>query len=277
MPLPDFLGIGAQRSGSTWLHELLASHPQIYVPRRRKEVHYFDWYYDRGIRWYGRFFGSAAARIRVRGEVTPDYLYHPDAPARISATLPACKLIVMLRRPEDRAISHYRLLVRDDALSAGFWDAARSMPEILDRGHYSRYLRRYLDFFGRDRLLVLTFERSMSSPDAAKRLLASFLGVDEGLFPPASGRDEHNASFVPRARHAYAAAIKVSRFLHRIDVDWPVRLLRAVGVGRLFGSAADVPPLSPEEKARLRGLYEGEEEELRSLLRLPEGVWSDVR
>ena len=52
MTFPTFLVIGAQRAGTTWLHLVLQSHPHIYMPKRRKEVHFFDWYYDRGVGWY---------------------------------------------------------------------------------------------------------------------------------------------------------------------------------------------------------------------------------
>ena len=52
MTLPTFLGIGVQRGGSTWLHTLLTSHPDVYLPTRRKEVRFFDRDYERGLKWY---------------------------------------------------------------------------------------------------------------------------------------------------------------------------------------------------------------------------------
>ena len=101
--LPNFLCIGAQRAGTTWLYDLLASHPEVYVPSRRKEVHYFDWYYDRGLSWYTRFFPpqGEVARYRAVGEVTPDYLYDSTCPKHISETLPSVKLIAILCNPVD--------------------------------------------------------------------------------------------------------------------------------------------------------------------------------
>lgn len=55
MTLPSFLGIGAMRSGTTWLDQMLRSHADIYMSERRKEVHFFDQYYDRGLSWYEDF------------------------------------------------------------------------------------------------------------------------------------------------------------------------------------------------------------------------------
>ena len=56
MTLPTFLGIGVLRGGTTWLHELLVSHPDVYVPARCKETYFFDLYYERGLEWYEGLF-----------------------------------------------------------------------------------------------------------------------------------------------------------------------------------------------------------------------------
>ena len=85
MSLPDFLVIGAQRAGTSLLHQILLGHPEVYVPRERKEVHYFDRYFERGVAWYEGYFpaADAARSYRAIGEITPDYLATEEAPARI--------------------------------------------------------------------------------------------------------------------------------------------------------------------------------------------------
>ena len=82
MNRPNFLVIGAQRAGTTLLHRLLATHPEVYVPFQRKELHYFDRYFERGDAWYAGYFPAepATRRYLAVGEVTPDYLAHPQAP-----------------------------------------------------------------------------------------------------------------------------------------------------------------------------------------------------
>ena len=94
MTLPNFLVIGAQRGGTTLLHRILDAHPEVYVPQRRKEIHFFDWYHERGADWYAGFFpGEGTARYRAIGEVTPDYLFEPQTPHRIRALLPDCRFV----------------------------------------------------------------------------------------------------------------------------------------------------------------------------------------
>jgi hypothetical protein len=81
MDLPNFLGLGAQRAGSSWLYKLLQTHPDIYLPERCKEVHYFDRYYYRGIKWYKNFFHTHNS-YKYTGEITPIYLYNTSVPEK---------------------------------------------------------------------------------------------------------------------------------------------------------------------------------------------------
>src|SRR6056297_3866495 len=105
--LPDFLGLGAQRSGTSTLNHYLSQHPQFRAPIR-KEVHYFDKNYYRGVEWYKGYFPmQSRSRISVTGEVSPFYIFHPYCAERIARDLPHARFIVLLRNPVSRAISHY--------------------------------------------------------------------------------------------------------------------------------------------------------------------------
>src|SRR5436309_16134274 len=105
--LPDFIVIGAQKSGTGSLYAYLNGHPDV-AGARVKEVHYFDLHYHRGVDWYlDQFPDEAAARPRCTGEASPYYLFHPHAPRRAFDLVPDARLIALLRDPVDRAISHY--------------------------------------------------------------------------------------------------------------------------------------------------------------------------
>lgn len=103
--LPEFLGIGVQKGGTTTLHRLLAQHPQVALPGR-KEVHYFSLHHGRGPGWYGEHFAAARPGQR-RGEITPYYVFHPQAAERVASLLPQVRLIVLLRDPVERCLSQY--------------------------------------------------------------------------------------------------------------------------------------------------------------------------
>ena len=76
--MPDFVIVGAARSGTTSLYRWLGSHPDV-APAWKKEIHYFDEHYGRGMRWYRAHF-PFRRRGRVTGEATPYLLFHPLSP-----------------------------------------------------------------------------------------------------------------------------------------------------------------------------------------------------
>ncbi len=116
--LPDFLLIGAMRSGTSYLHYLLTRHPSI-APAFTKEILFFsncDGNYDKGLSWYRAHFPlkvkkDFSEKVRkqkfLTGEASPVYIYHPAVPQRILDVVPNAKLIAVLRNPIDRAYSQY--------------------------------------------------------------------------------------------------------------------------------------------------------------------------
>ncbi len=84
--LPNYLIIGAQRCGTTSLYEYLIRHPRI-LSSLTKEVHYFDYNFDKGQSWYRSFFPSVFSKLYkgnfITGEASPYYFFQPLAPKRI--------------------------------------------------------------------------------------------------------------------------------------------------------------------------------------------------
>jgi Sulfotransferase domain len=267
--LPSFLVIGAQRAGSTLLHCVLDSHPEVFVPYRRKEIHYFDVHFDRGVQWYRTFFPSLdeAGQYRAIGEVTPDYLFEPRAPRRIHELLPNCRLIVSLRNPVNRAYSSYLYSVRSRNERRSFAEVMAQDADVLQRGFYSEQLERYLHYFPRELLLILIHEEIVSSPREQLQRIADFLGLQKGWDDPdALMRERVNTSDIPRFRTAFAYARRVGALLTRSDVDWVVRLAKRSGLPKMFGRQAVFPPLAPEHRRKLQDLYRPEIEALEALL-----------
>ena len=108
---PDFIIIGAQRSGTTSLYNYLIEHQNI-KSTSQKEIHYFDNNYDKGLTWYSKKFPSIRKGIEITGEASPYYIFHPHAVNRISKDFPNVKLIVLLRNPIERAYSHYCMAIK---------------------------------------------------------------------------------------------------------------------------------------------------------------------
>src|SRR4051812_27017228 len=111
--LPDFIGIGALKAGTTYLDALLRTHPDICMPTVLKEVQFFTQHYERGPDWYADQFDCGATAMR--GEISPQYLVHPLAPERMAKVLPDARLVLSVREPIERTYSQYKHYIRDTA------------------------------------------------------------------------------------------------------------------------------------------------------------------
>ena len=212
--LPEFLGLGTQKGGTTTLQRLLEQHPQVYLPPR-KELHYFSLHYGEGEAWYRQQFAEARTDQRC-GEITPYYLFHPMAPQRIKALLPEAKLIVLLRDPVERALSQVfhsrrlgiepleleqalaaeseRLKGAEDLLSAnGGRHRSHQEHSYVARSRYELQLQRWLMFFPRDQLFLRRSEDLFEQPEQVWKELQDFLQL-EVISVPISGRRSHLGS-----------------------------------------------------------------------------------
>ena len=177
MSLPNFMCIGAAKSGTTTLYDILQQHPEIFIPKF-KEPHFFDIpeNYKNGIEWYEKNYFSRANQ-KIRADFTPSYLFDPQVPERIFKQLGKnIKFLVVLRNPVDRAYSHYLHSLRDEYEYLDFIDVLKIEKERLDKyakqsdylsylhhsyfhqGLYGEMVERYLKFFPLKQFLFIHFE-----------------------------------------------------------------------------------------------------------------------
>ena len=244
-PLLDFMIVGVQKGGTTALAHFLAQHPAIGMSRP-KEVHLFD-APDYSRDWtptaiddrYRPFFEGAAG-ASIRGEATPIYLFLPAIAGELKRYNPDLKLIVLLRDPVERAISHYYMEKNRDKEHLPLWLALLAEPLRLRlpedaahidshlrrhsyrrRGLYTRQLRNLYRWFDRERVLVLRAENLRNDHDAVLRRVFSFLGVAADVRIPheivhAGDRGGRRHAVVRRLLHlAYRAERRRWRVLAR--------------------------------------------------------------
>lgn len=173
MSLPNFICPGAQKAGTTSLHNILIQHPDIYLPTE-KETKFFqnDELYREGIGFYERKFFSTWSGQKAIGEIDPSYLFFEYVPARIRKDLGKdIKLLFMLRDPVKRALSQYYQALRvgseresfEKAIMAAGLDRQDTPLSIIrrryiTRGFYATQIKRYLEFFPQENMLFIIFE-----------------------------------------------------------------------------------------------------------------------
>lgn len=196
--LPDFIIIGAQKAGTSSLYHYLCDHPRI-LKARRKEIHYFDLNFDKGINWYKSFFPKADFLLEnksLTGEASPFYLFHPEVTSRLKAIDKQIKFIVLLRDPVDRAYSHYyhnfkkkkETRTAHEALSPSNvipGDSAYTHIKdyrrfsYLERGLYTEQLKRWFTFFPRDRFIIKKSESFYESSNDTLTDIFRFLDLPD--------------------------------------------------------------------------------------------------
>ncbi len=205
--LPNFLYIGPDKAGSSWLHETLIKHPDVYLSPA-KDLYFFDRYYDRGLAWYAAQFKDAGGQ-EVVGEICQDYLFHPEAAERIHESLgPDVRVMVSLRDPVERAWSSYLYMRKHGIGPDTFAAALESRPELLDHGRYATGLDRFLALLPRENVHVALFDDLTSDPQGFLDGVTDFLGVAsqpltekelEARLPAASARSVALAHAARRA------------------------------------------------------------------------------
>ncbi len=198
---PDFLIIGALKSGTTSLYQYLNNHSGI-VSSSKKETNFFSWEYGKGIKYYLKHFPlKGALNGRKVFESCPHYLADPKSPGRIKKILPNVKIIAILRDPIDRAVSNYNYFANPTSffgkqnpqgldkrtVNEAFLDdlqgnETRIFRQFCRLSLYAKQLEPYYKLFGNENILVLDFDELKLDPRATLKRVSDFLDIDNNEF-----------------------------------------------------------------------------------------------
>lgn len=185
-----FICVGAQKAGTSTLHDILQQHPAINFPKR-KETHFFrdDEKYNAGVKNYFDLFEDKPG-AEYYGEIDPEYLYFEHCAQRIKETFGDLKILAILRNPVDRAYSHYLMTKSRGLEDLSFNEAIQSEKDrlashfdhinysYLARGRYSAQLERFEDIFGKENVKTFLFDDFISDPEAIVAQIFEFVGME---------------------------------------------------------------------------------------------------
>jgi hypothetical protein len=189
--LPNFMGIGAPRSGTTWLWQNLRLHPGCFLPDA-KELHFFDRQEDwRDLDRYARSFRKATSS-QVKGEVTPAYGHLPvERILFLRERMPDLRLIYLLRNPVERSWSSAMKWLAKE----GVWDPQSGFNDATDRkvrahferegnrlrGDYVTNLKNWRGVFPAEQLLVRFHEEVRDEPERLMHDVFRHIGVTDDI------------------------------------------------------------------------------------------------
>jgi hypothetical protein len=303
MTLPNFLIIGAMKSGTTSLYHYLKQHPQIYMSSI-KEPNFFalegsnlDFDGAEGKeqiqRWvkresvtnieeYRALFRRAANETAI-GEASPMYLYSPEAPYRIRNYVPEAKLIAILRNPVERAYSAFLYMTRDGREPLSEFSQALQAEESRMRDHwewiwhyrhlgfYYTQLKRYFDVFDRNQIKVYLYEDLKVSLPRVVQDIFRFLEVDESFVPDTSLR--HNVSGIPKNGLLPRLIFRRNPIKAVLRPLFPQVLRQRISGSLRSQYIVEAPPLAPEVRRELLEAYRDDVLKLETLIERDLSGW----
>jgi hypothetical protein len=276
---PTYIGIGAQKCASTWLHRILAEHPDVAIPEK-KEIDYFSYHYDHGYQWYESQFDPSDAQT-VLGEMSPSYFCASEVPERIYKYLPNTKFFLALRDPIQRALSNHRHEIRVGHITGSdlsFEAGLLNNPMYIEQGRYATYLKRWLEFFPVDQFHIVLIEDIKSDPLAVAKNMYSFLGVNE-TYHPTGLKNKFNPSYVNRSRELTGIKDVIYNKTRARGLSWAWNLASKLGLKAIYRSinttSSDAAIPEPEQQTldMLRQVFEPEVLELEAIIHRPLDVW----
>lgn len=242
----DFIGIGAQRSGTSWTYACLYEHPEICIPV--KEIHFFSRpRYENGIGWYEEHFVKCGTGKQC-GEFSTSYLYSDITAERIHEHYPDVKIIAILRNPVTRALSQYGNAIKGGEIpeTMSFTEYYTTEKSVLEQGLYAKQLASYYKYFNTAQMLILIYEDNTKDPIAVIKKIYAFLGVNTD-FVPSMLHESINVTRVPKNIALEKTMHRFSEFLRRGGLDHLVHLVRRSGLPDLV-RRFNTKPVKKEEK-----------------------------
>jgi hypothetical protein len=205
MTKPNFLVVGSQRCGTTWLDAALREHPEVYLPTN-KQSYFFDRNYQIGIESYLQIFQNVNRRShKAIGEVATGYCLI-DAIPNMHKELPDIKLIMIMRNPIERAYSNFLIRQHEEGWS-DFKSAIDNSPDLIERGLYWTQINELLKYYKKENILFLLYDDLSKSNQNTIQNVFKFLGVKSEFQPSIIGKRKNSALFP-----------KVRKLLHKLGL-----------------------------------------------------------
>lgn len=287
----DFVCIGAQKSGTTFITSAFRAHPEIQLAEK-KELYFFSPKGEyktsvggphsnahRDIDWYRRQFVNDS---RKKGEISTHYILDPASARKIKDAFPRIKVFAILRNPVDRAFSQYNMeRYKTVKESRSLIEIIRDEPdnEILERGLYFKQLTPFKREFSEDQLRIFLFDDVLKDPGSFFSELFEFIGVDASVVPPGTNKRMNKSGkakypFIPRSVRF------IRKSLEKAGLSSVVRGLTNIGLAQAYvnfhnrhNKVAVDYEITPEERRALHRYFREDVAQLEQMIGRDLSAW----
>ncbi len=271
-PLPSFFVVGPPRTGTTWLHGVLAD--RAVLPSPTKETRFFDTHFHRGLRWYQTRF--PAVGTGPVGEIAPTYFASSKARERLAQVIPDAKVICIFRNPVERVLSLYRLKRAYGMIPWSFEQAITNDPELTESSKYASKLREWRSSMGAENILATLYDDLRDRPQDYINDLADFTGLPRFALTSEQIKMVHSSEKMTEPRNYYRTrgATMMAEWFKVRRLDGVVAAVKKSPLMRLFIGGGQAFAELPREVARqLYERFRPEVEELEHLLDRDLSAW----
>jgi hypothetical protein len=270
--LPEIIGIGPGRTGTTWLHRVLEG--RVNLPYGVKETQFFRTFYDKGLEWYARHFRYATDDRKVV-EICP-YLFDLPSHERIKTHIPNCKAIVTLRDPVERTYSVYKMVTRYAWNRGTLDEVLKVRPDLAGANRYAFHLQNWFETFGRENVLVTTYDELRADPQRYLNQVTDFMAIGRIALSdrPEIGNDVNSFDCAPKNLRLARRATRIRYWMWGRQAYGAINLLERAGVWDFcYGRGEPFGRLTAEQEQSMRERYLPEVEALEELLDIDLSAW----
>ena len=229
----DFIGVGPQRTGTSWTHEMLILHPELCLPTEIKETMYFDLYFDQGDSWHQSHF-VPTSQSQYFGEISPTYFDSSDAIDRIHQHNRNCKIIISIRNPIDLAVSLYQHELSIGNVTGSIKEASARQPQLFSSLRYSDLIPIWAEKFDANNIFYLWLDDIKKCPENTYAELCKFLRVAPGYYPESLGVTRVNKAKQSRNIVATRLARNVYYWLRKHRLHSVIHYAMKIRIDRIF-------------------------------------------
>jgi len=277
----DFICLGVMKSGTTSLDSVLRTHPELSLTVKRKELHYYNNNYDKGVEWYKSFFKKKdlISDKKIVGEVSAHYLWHELSPVRIHESVGIPKFLGIFRHPVLRAYSHWKHQVINHGGTLDFKREFAEHSNMYELGLYGNQLQRYFEIFNKDNFCLFLFDDFLNDNAGTLKKIAEFLDIDpNGFHPDALSNARKNESVMPRFQYFYNFLQKITRHLRSNGHHFIPNMTSKLKIGRLFKSKNNrIPSISSNDYNEILKYYQDDILLFQKLSGLEVSSWLDEK